>query len=271
MAIDRKTMINLHKKGESNSTIANELQIRREPVWKVVKKFRERGQTSNRPGQNRKRTVRTKRMVKTRRKSWGQIPVVRRPNWPQRLESARLRGALRRISRPSPTRCRSAMSSHPRMDEWGSKDVDTFWTSWKMACCSIWFSLTRRNLTLSSAPTIKTTVFGVGMHPWKAGEWVDSRIQPLLWFGRPSQPLEGRPSFSCPQEWNWTASGTSRTFWKVNCCHGPESTSREHLRPSSKTRRPHMAQEWPNARFRPTSLRSSARKTSPQGARTWIL
>ena len=29
----------------------------------------------------------------------------------------------------------------------------------------------------------------------------------------------------------------------VNCCHGPESTSREHLGPSSKTWRPHMAQE----------------------------
>ena len=62
-----------------------------------------------------------------------------------------------------------------------------------------------------------------------------------------------------------------RTFWKVNCCHGPESTSREHLGPSSKTRRPRMAQEWPNSGFRPTSRRSSARKTGPQRARTWIL
>ena len=102
------------------------------------------------------------------------------------------------------------------------------------------------------------------MQPWKAGEWVDARIQPLLWFGRPSQPLESLPSFSCPHEWNWTASGTSRTFWKVKCCHGPENTSREHLEPSSKTRRPHMAQEWPNGGFRPTSRRSSARNTGPQ-------
>ena len=163
------------------------------------------------------------------------------------------------------------MSSHSRMNEWGSKNIDTFWTSWKMACCPIWYSLTRRNLTLSSASTIKTTVFGVGMHPWRAREWVDTTIQLLLWFGRPSQPLEGLSSFSCPKEWNWTASGTSRTFWKVNCCHGPESTSREHLGPSSKTRRPFMAQEWPNGWFRPTSRRSSARNTGPQGARTWIL
>ena len=68
MDIDRETIVSLHKKGESNSTIAKELQIRRETVWKVVKKFRETGQTSNRPGQGRKRAVRTKRMVKKRGK-----------------------------------------------------------------------------------------------------------------------------------------------------------------------------------------------------------
>ena len=67
MTIDRETIVSLHKKGESNSTIAKELQIRRETVWKVFKKFRETGQTSNRPGQGRKRTVQTKRMVKNTR------------------------------------------------------------------------------------------------------------------------------------------------------------------------------------------------------------
>ena len=69
MAIDRETIVSLHKKGESNSTIAKEFQIRRETVWKVVKKFKETGQTFNRPGQGRKRTVRTTRMAKTRGKS----------------------------------------------------------------------------------------------------------------------------------------------------------------------------------------------------------
>ena len=57
MAIDRETTVSLHKKSESNSTIAKELHIRRETVWKVVKKFREIDQTSNRPDQGRKRTV----------------------------------------------------------------------------------------------------------------------------------------------------------------------------------------------------------------------
>ena len=64
MAMDRETIVSLHKKGESNSTIAKELQIWRETVWKVLKKFRETSQASNRPGQGRKRTVRTKRLVK---------------------------------------------------------------------------------------------------------------------------------------------------------------------------------------------------------------
>ena len=47
MAIGRETIVSLHKKGESNSTIAKELEIQRETVWKVVKKFRETDQTSN--------------------------------------------------------------------------------------------------------------------------------------------------------------------------------------------------------------------------------
>ena len=69
MAIERETIESIHKKGESNSIIAKELQIRRETVRKLAKKFRETGQTSNRPGQGRKRTVLTKRMVNTREKS----------------------------------------------------------------------------------------------------------------------------------------------------------------------------------------------------------
>ena len=63
MAINRETIVSFHKEGESISTVAKELQIRHETVWKVIKKFRETGQTSNRPGQGRKRTVRTKRMA----------------------------------------------------------------------------------------------------------------------------------------------------------------------------------------------------------------
>ena len=67
MAVDGNTIVTLHKKCESNSCIAKKLHIRRETVWKVVKKFKETGETYNRPGHGRKRTVRTKRLVKNTR------------------------------------------------------------------------------------------------------------------------------------------------------------------------------------------------------------
>ena len=67
MAVDRNTIVTLHKKGESNSCIAKKLHIHHETVWKVVKKFKETGETCNRQGQVRKRTVRTKHLVKNMR------------------------------------------------------------------------------------------------------------------------------------------------------------------------------------------------------------
>ena len=66
MAVEN-TIITFHKKSESDSCIAKKLHIRRETVWKVVKKLKETGETCNRPGQGRKRTVRTKRRVKNTR------------------------------------------------------------------------------------------------------------------------------------------------------------------------------------------------------------
>ena len=60
MAIDRIMIVTLHKKGERDSSIPKKLHIRRETVWKVVKEFKETGKTCNRPGQGRKRIVRTK-------------------------------------------------------------------------------------------------------------------------------------------------------------------------------------------------------------------
>ena len=47
MAVDRNTIVTLHKKGESNSCIAKKLHIRFETVWKVVKKFKETSETCN--------------------------------------------------------------------------------------------------------------------------------------------------------------------------------------------------------------------------------
>ena len=119
MAIDRETIVSLHKKGESNSAIANELHIQRETVWKVVKKFRKTGQTSNRPGQSRKRKVRTKRMVKNTSEKLrtnlrrSAIKLAAEAG----INQTSMRRIFRRISRPFPTRSRSAMSSHARMNE----------------------------------------------------------------------------------------------------------------------------------------------------------
>ena len=41
MAVNRNTIVTLHKKGESNSCITKKLHIRSETVWKVVEKFKE--------------------------------------------------------------------------------------------------------------------------------------------------------------------------------------------------------------------------------------
>ena len=66
MAVDRNSIVTLNKKGESNSCISKKLHIRRETIWKVVKKFKETGETCNRPIQGRKRTVRMKHLVKNK-------------------------------------------------------------------------------------------------------------------------------------------------------------------------------------------------------------
>ena len=67
MAVDKNTIVTLHKSGESNFCISKKLHIHSETIWNVVKKFKETGETCNRPGQGRKRTVRTKLLVKNTR------------------------------------------------------------------------------------------------------------------------------------------------------------------------------------------------------------
>ena len=37
MAVDRNTIVNLYKKGESNSCFVKKLHIHPETIWKVVK------------------------------------------------------------------------------------------------------------------------------------------------------------------------------------------------------------------------------------------
>ena len=69
MVVDRNAVIKLHKSGKSNVEIAKRLDTNRSTVWKTVKKFQETGNTLDRPGRGKKRSVRSPQLLKnTRRK-----------------------------------------------------------------------------------------------------------------------------------------------------------------------------------------------------------
>ena len=64
MAIDRNAVIKLYKRGKSNFVIAIRLDMNRWTVWKIVKKFQETGNTLDRPGRGRKRSVHSTQLLK---------------------------------------------------------------------------------------------------------------------------------------------------------------------------------------------------------------
>lgn len=68
--MDRNIIIKLHKKGESNVSITKKLKMNRSTVWKMVKKFKEKGTTSDKLGQSQKRSVRTQRLP---RNTWEKL------------------------------------------------------------------------------------------------------------------------------------------------------------------------------------------------------
>ena len=168
MAMDQETIVSLNKKSESNSTLAKELQIRRETVWKVVKNFRETGQTSNRPGQGRKRIVRTKRMVKNTREKLRTNP--RRSATKLAAEAGIRQTSMRRILKEDlktfPYKMQKRHELTPTHERMMVKRCQHLLNLMEDGMLPNWCSLTRRNLTLNSASTVKMTVFGVGMHPW---------------------------------------------------------------------------------------------------------
>ena len=67
MAVDRNTGIKLHKSGETNVEIAKQLKMNRSAVWKIVKKFKETGNTLDREGRGRKRCIHTLQLIKNTR------------------------------------------------------------------------------------------------------------------------------------------------------------------------------------------------------------
>ena len=67
MAVDRKTVIKLHKIGETNVEIAKRLKMNRSTVWKIVQKFKETGNTLDREGRGRKGTIRAPQLIQNTR------------------------------------------------------------------------------------------------------------------------------------------------------------------------------------------------------------
>ena len=74
MAVDRKTIIKLHKIGETIVEIAKRMKMNRSTIWKIVKKFKEIGNTLDREGLERKRTIRTPQLIKNTREGLRRHP-----------------------------------------------------------------------------------------------------------------------------------------------------------------------------------------------------
>ena len=85
MAVDRKTVIKLHKICETNVEIAKRLKINRLTVWKIVKKFKETGNTLDREGRGRKRTICTPQLIKNTGEKLRRNPPEIAGHWPQQL------------------------------------------------------------------------------------------------------------------------------------------------------------------------------------------
>ena len=172
MATDRETIVSLHKKGESNSASAK-VKIRRETVWKAVNKLRETGQTSNRPGQGRKRTVQTKQMVKNTREKLRTNP--RRSVTKLAAEAGISQISMRRILKEDlktfpykmQKRHKLTAPTHERMKVERCRHLLNLMEDGMLP--NLVFT-DEKNVDVAHASTIKTTVFGVGMHPCKAGE-----------------------------------------------------------------------------------------------------
>ena len=148
MAVDRNTVVTLHKKGESNSCIAKKQHIRRETVWKVVKNSRKL--VKHATDQARAENERSERSVwwKLRGKRWEGIHVVLLQKWLQKQESVKLQCVESSKKTPEPilAKWRKGMNFQPLMNVRDLADVNTFWIS-----CPIWRSLMRRILTFSNA------------------------------------------------------------------------------------------------------------------------
>ena len=223
MTVDRNTIVTLHKKKvrvilASQKSCIFALKL----LGRWLKEFKETGETCNRPGQGRKRTVRRKRLVKIMREKLRRNSCRSVEKWLQKQESVKLQcvESSKMTSEPILTKYRKGMNFQRLMNIWDLTDVNTFWISWKMEQWIIWCSLMRRNLTHNNAKTTKNYRIWSRDGSVEGRRVTDARIHFLWWCGRQSLPLGNLHSFVYPQEWNWTASVTFRTFWKLNAFLG---------------------------------------------------
>ena len=66
--LDKRTaIVELFKAGNSRQDIYKSLKVSRILVWRTLKRYDETGEIQNRPGQDRPRTARTPKLVKSTR------------------------------------------------------------------------------------------------------------------------------------------------------------------------------------------------------------
>ena len=134
MTVDRNVVIKLYKSRNSNVEIAKRLDMNRSTVWKIVNKFQETGNTLDRPGHGRKRSVRSLQLLKNTREKLRRNPRLEEVKaWPPQPEWAnppciRCWGTIRGWSL---WRCCLARSLRPIMWSWGTKNAEKVFTNEK--------------------------------------------------------------------------------------------------------------------------------------------
>ena len=257
MAIYRETIVSLHIK-------------RVRVTWPLqksfkfdVKRFGKWSRSSNRPSQGRKRTVRTKRMVENTREKLRINP--RRSATKLTAEAGISQTSMRRILKED-------LKTFPyKMQK--RHELTLTYEKMTVKRCRHLLNLIEDdmlfNLVFSDEkifdfePCINNQHDRVwGRNASVEGRRVSRRQNPISLMVWAVVTATGRsPLIFVPSAVKLNSQRYISDILESELLPWARETSRDHPGPSSKTRRPHMAQEWPNGGFRPASRHSSARKT----------
>ena len=228
---------------KSNVESAKGVGINRSPVWKIVKKFQKIGNRLDRPEHGRKRSVRSPQLLKQHEgkaatklspklwKPWPPHPVWANPPW------TRCWGTIWGWSY---SRCCTARSLRPIMWAWGPKNAGKSSRKWPTTRCQTSCSRTRRN-----SSSIERSIVTRLQNP-----------QSVMVSAAVKKRARGPLCFFCPLESNRTPSAASPTFWRVACCPGPRSISKQCPGPCNRTLCPLMSPRLPSPGFRENSPHS---------------